>query len=95
MLYDEGTRNHMLQEEKSSRVAPGLLVPCSPLFGGCLLVDSRMEMLLILINALFYTSESSFKKMTKVQNIAWSSVKSGASLSLIASWKCSKDACSR
>lgn len=65
MLYDEGTRDHMLQEEKSFKdinycrsiffkgrssllssysqrlgrtrvVAAGLLVPRSPLFGGCL-----------------------------------------------------------
>ena len=81
MLYDEGTRDHMLQEEKifkDSSIA-GFVADRAPQYPAIVkdlegqellrqacwfharhylvdayLVDSRMEMLLILINALFY-----------------------------------------
>ena len=81
MLYDEGTRDHMLQEEKIFKDSSivGFVVDRAPQYPAIVkdlegqellrqacwfharhylvdayLVDSRMEMLLILINALFY-----------------------------------------
>ena len=81
MLYDEGTRDHMLQEEKIFKDSSivGFVADRAPQYSAIVkdleaqellrqacwfharhylvdayLVDSRMEMLLILINALFY-----------------------------------------
>ena len=81
MLYDEDTRDHMLQEEKIFKVSSivGFVADRAPQYPAIVkdfegqellrqacwfharhylvdayLVDSRMEMLLILINALFY-----------------------------------------
>lgn len=81
MLYDEGTRDHMLQEEKIFKDSSivGFVADRAPQYPAIVkdlegqellrqacwfharhylvdayLVDSRMEMLLILINALFY-----------------------------------------
>ena len=76
MLYDEGTRDHMLLEEKifKDSFIAGFVADRAPQYPAIVkdlegqellrqacwfharhyLVDSRMEMLLILINALFY-----------------------------------------